>query len=141
MGDFIDMYCFANDPYECEFVYDQATVFHTGEFKCQICDIEGERQETGTDDDLEIEGERSIDQSSSSARGTPRTTLSLACRQLWHCGPSSQSAFWWRGRTKNAGRPVKHSPIPQQVRPRHLSHPHQQPHQPRQALLSPSNRR
>ncbi|CAN0522742.1 unnamed protein product [Ectocarpus sp. 12 AP-2014] len=62
MGEFSDMYCFGNEPYECEFVYDQSTVVHSGEFKCQICDIEGERQQSGTDDDL-IE---SIDQSSSS---------------------------------------------------------------------------
>lgn len=44
MGDFSDMYCFANEPYECEFVYDLATIIHDGEFKCHVCDMDGVRQ-------------------------------------------------------------------------------------------------
>lgn len=52
MGSFFNMFCFANVPYECEFVYDGATIAHDGEFKCHICDITGERQASGIDDDL-----------------------------------------------------------------------------------------
>lgn len=52
MGEFFNMFCFANTPYECEFVYDGAEVLHDGEFKCHICDMEGVRQATGLDDDL-----------------------------------------------------------------------------------------
>lgn len=52
MGEFEGVYCFANDPYECELVYDLATITHTGEFKCQICDLTGDRQAAGDDDDF-----------------------------------------------------------------------------------------
>ena len=52
MGNFFNMFCFANEPYECEFVYDGASILHEGEFKCHICNIEGTRQDTGLDDDL-----------------------------------------------------------------------------------------
>lgn len=52
MGTFFNIFCFANVPYECEFVYDGAEVLHDGEFKCHICDIEGVRQDAGLDDDL-----------------------------------------------------------------------------------------
>lgn len=52
MGSFTDMYCFANEPYECEFVYDLATIVHDGEFKCQVCDMEGVRQLGSSDDDF-----------------------------------------------------------------------------------------
>ncbi|CBJ26272.1 polymorphic outer membrane protein [Ectocarpus siliculosus] len=63
MGEFNDMYCFGNDPYECEFVYDQSDIVHSGEFNCQLCVIDGVRQEvSGTDDDS-VEG---IGQTSSS---------------------------------------------------------------------------
>lgn len=50
MGEFSDMYCFANDPYECEFVYEMATIDHDGEFKCQACDQNGVQQYTVTDE-------------------------------------------------------------------------------------------
>ncbi|CAM9458338.1 unnamed protein product [Ectocarpus sp. 8 AP-2014] len=62
MGEFNDMYCFANEPYECEFVYDQSDIVHNGEINCQICDIDGVQQVSGTDGDSIV----SIDQSSSS---------------------------------------------------------------------------
>ena len=52
MGNFFNTFCFGNDPFECEFVYDGAEILHEGEFKCQICDIDGVRQASGTDDDL-----------------------------------------------------------------------------------------
>ncbi|CAN0357500.1 unnamed protein product [Ectocarpus sp. 12 AP-2014] len=78
MGEFNDMYCFGNEPYECEFVYDQSTAVHSGEFKCQICDIEGERQQSGTDDDLIDASERSIDGDSSSDNQGIVIGLSLA---------------------------------------------------------------
>lgn len=52
MGEFFNMYCFANDPYECEFVYDGATITHEGEFKCHLCDIEGVEQGSGVEDDF-----------------------------------------------------------------------------------------
>ncbi len=48
MGEFSDIHCFDNDPYECEFVYELATIDHGGEFKCQVCDQDGVQQETGT---------------------------------------------------------------------------------------------
>ncbi|CAM9326456.1 unnamed protein product [Ectocarpus sp. 6 AP-2014] len=68
MGDFNDIYCFGNDPYECEFVYDQSDIVHSGEFKCQLCVIDGVRQEvSGTDDDSV---ERNFNQSSSSDSAT-----------------------------------------------------------------------
>ena len=44
MGNVFNMFCFGNDPYECEFVYDGAEILHEGETKCQICDIDGVRQ-------------------------------------------------------------------------------------------------
>lgn len=53
MGELENIYCFGNDPYECEFVYDMAWATHVGEFKCRICDIDGESQESGADDDLD----------------------------------------------------------------------------------------
>eukprot|EP00752_Nemacystus_decipiens_P002934 g2729.t1 len=52
MGSFTDMYCFANEPYECEFVYDLATITHDGEFKCHVCDMDGVRQVISDDDYL-----------------------------------------------------------------------------------------
>ena len=52
MGKFINVFCFENEPYECEFVYHDAIMVHEGEFKCQICDEDGERQDPGTDDFL-----------------------------------------------------------------------------------------
>lgn len=51
MGEFENVFCFQNTPYECEFVYDFAEVVHSEEFKCQICNLEGERQIVTTDDD------------------------------------------------------------------------------------------
>ncbi|CAN0025059.1 unnamed protein product [Ectocarpus fasciculatus] len=64
MGEFNDMYCFGNDPYECEFVYDQSDIVHGGVVSCQICDIDGVRQVVSdTDDDS---AERSFNQTSSS---------------------------------------------------------------------------
>ena len=50
MGQFSDMYCFANDPYECEFVYKSAAIDPDGEFKCQVCDQDGVPQDTGVDE-------------------------------------------------------------------------------------------
>ncbi|CAM9484228.1 unnamed protein product [Ectocarpus sp. 8 AP-2014] len=68
MGEFNDIYCFGNDPYECEFVYDQSDIVHSGEFNCQLCGIDGVRQEvSGTDDDSV---ERNINQTSSSDSAT-----------------------------------------------------------------------
>eukprot|EP00903_Cladosiphon_okamuranus_P014004 g13023.t1 len=69
MGTFYNMFCFANDPYECEFVYDGAEVAHSGEFKCHICDIEGTRQRSGTDDDFVDATEKSTGSSSDDNQG------------------------------------------------------------------------
>ncbi|CAM9104670.1 unnamed protein product [Laminaria digitata] len=52
MGKFDNVFCFENEPYECEFVYHDAILVHEGEFKCQICNQDGERQDPGTDDFL-----------------------------------------------------------------------------------------
>lgn len=52
MGEFDNVYCFANDPYECEFVYNLAEILHHGELKCQICDLEGDRLAALDEDDL-----------------------------------------------------------------------------------------
>lgn len=52
MGESFNIFCFANEPYECEFVYDGAEIVHDGEFKCHICNIDGEQQASGTDDDF-----------------------------------------------------------------------------------------
>ncbi len=52
MGSFTNTWCFANEPYECEMVYDGASILEAGEFKCHICNSAGERQETDVDDDL-----------------------------------------------------------------------------------------
>ena len=51
MGSFSGMYCFDNEPYECEFVYDLATVTHDGEFKCQVCNMDGVRQAVSSDEE------------------------------------------------------------------------------------------
>eukprot|EP00752_Nemacystus_decipiens_P011906 g10557.t1 len=69
MGTFFNMFCFANVPYECEFVYDGAEIVHEGEFKCHICDIDGTRQATGLDDDLLGATDRSVDSGSDDNQG------------------------------------------------------------------------
>lgn len=70
MGKFDNVFCFENEPYECEFVYHDAMLVHEGEFKCQICDQDGERQDPGTDDFLRSV-DRSIDHLKSIEEGTP----------------------------------------------------------------------
>ena len=50
MGAFDTMHCFSNDPYECEMVFDLVAVAYTGDIKCQICNIDGERQWVGLDE-------------------------------------------------------------------------------------------
>lgn len=52
MGLSLNMFCFANDPFECELVYDGAEILHEGQFKCHLRDIDVVRQSTGLDDDL-----------------------------------------------------------------------------------------
>lgn len=52
MGDFNGVWCFANNPYECEIVYHQSDIVHNGEFKCNICNLDGEKQAPDEDDDL-----------------------------------------------------------------------------------------
>ena len=44
MGEFDEVYCFGNSPYECEFVLDMAGIDTSmgGNFKCQACNLEGE---------------------------------------------------------------------------------------------------
>ena len=43
MGTFNDIFCYANDPYECEILYEGIDVIFDGDFKCQICNFDGER--------------------------------------------------------------------------------------------------
>ena len=52
MGRFADTYCFANNPYECEILFDGADFIVDEEFKCSICTIEVVRQYTDADNDL-----------------------------------------------------------------------------------------
>lgn len=54
MGVFDGVYCMLNSPYECEFVYDLAEIGHRSDFKCNACDIQGERQHVTLEDE-EIE--------------------------------------------------------------------------------------
>lgn len=51
MVSFDTIFCYMNDPYECEFVYIGANVISDGEFKCQICSLDGDRLPLGYDDD------------------------------------------------------------------------------------------
>ena len=53
MGTFTNTYCFGNEPYECEMVYHGANIVEDGEFKCHICNEDGERQVSDTDEGFE----------------------------------------------------------------------------------------
>ena len=63
MGTFDNIYCYANDPYECEVLYEGIDVISV-EFKCQICNFDGERldieddYEDEYDDDFEDDFDR-----------------------------------------------------------------------------------
>ncbi|CAN0394131.1 unnamed protein product [Pylaiella littoralis] len=50
MGEFFKTYCFLNDPYECEFVFDGVDITDEGDFKCNVCDIDGVKTISGDDD-------------------------------------------------------------------------------------------
>lgn len=51
MGEFFNVFCYGNEPYQCEFVYNLGQITHDGEFKCRICDLEGTQQDSGIEDD------------------------------------------------------------------------------------------
>ncbi|CAM9992511.1 unnamed protein product, partial [Scytosiphon promiscuus] len=51
MGEFYDTFCYANEPYECEFIEDLAEIAFVGDFKCSLCDIGGTQQSFNIDDD------------------------------------------------------------------------------------------
>eukprot|EP00752_Nemacystus_decipiens_P011910 g10561.t1 len=102
MGTFFNMFCFANVPYECEFVYDGAEIVHEGEFKCHICDIDGTRLATGLDDDLLGATDRSVTTDSSDDNDDIVIGLAIVAGLLalvviggftaWRCKKSPRSA-------------------------------------------------
>lgn len=53
-----NLYCFANDPYECEVVFHGVTLDSDEEIKCQVCDIVGSREsfddDVGDDDESDL---------------------------------------------------------------------------------------
>lgn len=51
MGDFSNVFCYHNEPYECEILYNLADVQHSGDQKCNVCNLEGEKQSVSIDDD------------------------------------------------------------------------------------------
>ena len=56
MSTFNDIFCYANDPYECEVLYEGIDVIFDGDFKCQICNFDGER--LNIEDDYEDDFDR-----------------------------------------------------------------------------------
>ena len=47
IGVFDTVYCFNNNPYECEGLCEGIDVTFDGEFKCQICNFDSERLYVG----------------------------------------------------------------------------------------------
>ncbi|CAM9181705.1 unnamed protein product [Hapterophycus canaliculatus] len=58
MGEFYNIFCFGNEPYECEFIEDLADVAYTGDFKCRVCNRDG--------DEIDATGDGEIDGASDS---------------------------------------------------------------------------
>ncbi|CAM9804479.1 unnamed protein product [Scytosiphon promiscuus] len=68
MGEFYNMFCYYNVPYECEFIEDLAEIDYSGDFKCHVCNIDGVRQlDTTEDDDLDGSAEQNSSDSGSSS--------------------------------------------------------------------------
>lgn len=43
MGTFDNVFCYANDPYECEILFEGIDINLYDNFKCQICNFDSER--------------------------------------------------------------------------------------------------
>ncbi|CAM9727199.1 unnamed protein product [Sphacelaria rigidula] len=63
-----DIFCFSNEPYWCEILYNGTDVSYTGDQKCNVCTMDGTKQDTdggAADDDADASTERSVDSDSS----------------------------------------------------------------------------
>ncbi|CAN0394289.1 unnamed protein product [Pylaiella littoralis] len=69
MGEFFKTYCYFNEPYECEFVFDGVDITDEGDFKCNVCDIDGVKTIIGDDDAASRASDGDTDSSSSDNQG------------------------------------------------------------------------